>query len=49
MKSIVINACYGGFGLSYEAVMLYAKKKGMELYAYVLGSMGCVSVRNAAI
>ena len=32
---IVINRCYGGFGLSHEAVMLYAKKKGWELHAYV--------------
>jgi hypothetical protein len=28
---IVINCCFGGFGLSREAVMLYAKKKGFEL------------------
>jgi hypothetical protein len=32
---IVINADYGGFGLSYTGVMLYAKKKGFDLYAYV--------------
>jgi hypothetical protein len=31
---IVINSCYGGFGLSYEAVMLYAKLKGIKLYAF---------------
>jgi len=35
MKRIVINSCYGGFGLSYEAVMYYAKLKGVKLYAYV--------------
>ena len=28
---IVINKCYGGFGLSQEAVLLYAKKKGFNL------------------
>ena len=28
---IVINKCYGGFGLSEEAVLLYAKKKGLNL------------------
>ena len=28
---IVINKCYGGFGLSEEAVFLYAKKKGLNL------------------
>jgi len=32
---IVINRCYGGFGLSYEGVMYYAKLKGIKLYAYV--------------
>ena len=32
---IVINKCYGGFGLSYEAVMLYAKLKGITIYASV--------------
>lgn len=31
---IVINACFGGFGLSYEAVMEYARLKDMTLYAY---------------
>jgi len=35
MKKIVINSCYGGFGLSYEGVMYYAKLKGFKLYAYV--------------
>lgn len=25
---VVINRCFGGFGLSIEAVLLYAKKKG---------------------
>lgn len=29
---IVINTCYGGFNLSKEAVLLYAKYKGIELY-----------------
>ena len=32
---IIINSCYGGFGLSHEAVMLYAKLKGFKLYAFV--------------
>ena len=35
MKKIVINKCHGGFGLSYEGVMYYAKLKGIKLYAYV--------------
>lgn len=32
---LVINKCYGGFGLSYAAVMAYAKRKGIVLHAYV--------------
>jgi hypothetical protein len=30
---IVINKCYGGYGLSEAAVMEYAKRKGITLYA----------------
>ena len=33
--SIVINADYGGFGLSHKAVMRIAELKGIKLYAYV--------------
>ena len=29
---IVINRCYGGFGLSKEAMMRYAELKGLTLY-----------------
>lgn len=29
---IVINSCYGGFSLSHEAVLAYAKRKGITLY-----------------
>lgn len=29
---VVINRCFGGFGLSSEAMMLYATKKGIDLY-----------------
>jgi hypothetical protein len=29
---VVINKSYGGFGLSHDAVMLYAKNKGITLY-----------------
>ena len=32
---LVINKCYGGFGLSHEAMMEYAKLKGIKLYAYI--------------
>ena len=30
MQRIVINKCYGGFGLSKEAIDLYKTKVGME-------------------
>lgn len=29
---VVYNGCYGGFGLSHEAYMLYAKLKGVDVY-----------------
>lgn len=32
MKKIVINTCYGGFDLSYEGVMYYAKLINKILY-----------------
>lgn len=31
---IILNKCFGGFDVSKEAYMLYAKKKGLELYQY---------------
>lgn len=31
MKKIVINRCYGGFGLSHDAVLKYAELKGWNL------------------
>lgn len=31
---IILNKCYGGFDVSKEAYMLYAKKKGLNLYIY---------------
>ena len=34
-REVVINSCYGGFGLSHEAMMEYAKLKGIELYGYI--------------
>lgn len=34
MTKIVYNACYGGFGLSKEAVLRYAELKGITLYEY---------------
>lgn len=35
MREIAVNRCFGGFGLSYAAVMAYAKRKGLTLYAYI--------------
>lgn len=32
MKKIVVNRCYGGFGLSHEAILEYAKRKGVKLF-----------------
>jgi hypothetical protein len=32
MTKIVYNACYGGFGLSHEAIMRYAEIKGITLH-----------------
>ena len=31
---IVVNRCYGGFGLSTEAICMYAERKGFKIYAY---------------
>lgn len=30
---ILINACFGGYGLSHEAILRYAELKGLTLYA----------------
>lgn len=34
VRKVVINACYGGFSLSHEGIMEYAKIKGIDLYVY---------------
>lgn len=31
---IILNKCFGGFSVSKEAILLYAKKKGYEIFAY---------------
>ena len=33
--NVVINKCFGGFGLSHEATMRYAELKGFSLYSSV--------------
>lgn len=35
MKRVVINKCYGGFGLSHKGVMRYAEIKGITLYPWL--------------
>jgi len=37
---VVINRCYGGFGLSHEAVMRYFEIKGITVYPEQEGSIG---------
>jgi len=32
---IVVNRCYGGFGLSHEACLHYAKLAGFKLYPFI--------------
>ena len=34
MQKIVVNKCFGGFGLSYEGHIRYAKLKGFKLYPF---------------
>lgn len=31
MTKVVVNKCYGGFGLSKQAVELYAERKGLKV------------------
>ena len=35
MTKVVINSCYGGFGLSHEATMEYGKRLGFTLHPFV--------------
>ena len=35
MKEVIINNCFGGFSLSHEGVMEYAKTKGIKLYPFI--------------
>ena len=34
MKRVILNKCFGGFGVSKEAYELYAKKKGIDVFHY---------------
>lgn len=35
MAEVVVNRCFGGFGLSHKAVMRYAELKGMKLFVTI--------------
>ena len=37
-RKIVVNRCFGGFGLSHEAILRYAELKGIRLYPEKDGS-----------
>src|SRR5690606_35782328 len=37
---VVINACYGGFGLSPKAIQKYAEYAGFKVYAYTDADVG---------
>jgi len=32
---VVINNCFGGFGLSHDAIMRYAELEGLKLYPFI--------------
>lgn len=34
MKRVILNKCFGGFGVSKDAYELYAKKKGISVFHY---------------
>lgn len=36
MKKVLLNKCYGGFGVSDAAYQLYAKEKGLTLFKYIM-------------
>ena len=40
---VILNKCYGGFGVSFEAYKLYAEKKGIELYPYMEDNSNYIS------
>lgn len=39
MKKVILNKCFGGFGVSKEAYELYAKKKGIDVFHYTQANL----------
>lgn len=44
---VILNKCYGGFGVSDAGYRLYAQKKGADLFAYVSCPNGNMRVDEA--
>lgn len=40
MKKVILNKCYGGFGISKSGYELYANKKGLNLFCYEVDFKG---------
>ena len=38
---VILNKCYGGFGVSDAGYRLYAQKKGIDLFAYAFEGYSC--------
>ena len=46
---VVINRCYGGFGLSVKAILRYAEIKGITLYPFTeVGEIGTINQKYKA-
>lgn len=43
---VVINICYGGFGLSEKALDLYVAKKGLKMYKHKSGFYTTIPVED---
>ena len=42
MTQIVINTCFGGFGLSHEATLVYLNKRGIEVWPEANDRLGSI-------
>jgi len=43
---VILNKCFGGFGISPKAYKLYAEKKGIELYPYIEDNSNYISKKE---